>query len=189
MSSAPLAPTPTSTKIDGVAVLSLTMHGDDRGTFTEVFRQEWDTGVEPIQWNVVRSEAGVLRGVHVHVRHSDYLVVLQGEAEIGLRDLRPGSASYGAATVVRLSEDALRAVVIPPGVAHGFYFPRPSMHLYSVSHYWDTDDELGCCWDDPGLEIPWAPGAPALSPRDRDLPPLSALEARLRSAGQNGRGA
>lgn len=183
-----LPPPPSeSTPIDGVTVRTLAMHPDDRGCFTEVFREEWDGDVDPIQWNVVRSVGSVLRGVHVHVTHSDYLVLLQGEAQVGLRDLRPHSPTAGMSTAIHLSGSNLQALTIPPGVAHGFYFPQPSMHLYSVSHYWDLDDELGCRWDDPGLEIPWNPAAPLISARDRDLPSLNALEARLQSVWLDGR--
>src|SRR3972149_836293 len=81
----------------GVRLLPLEMNRDDRGVFTEVFRRSWDIGVEPVQWNFVTSQAGVLRGVHVHVRHVDYLIVLEGRASIGLRDLRRGSPPEGAA--------------------------------------------------------------------------------------------
>ena len=55
----------------GVVVRPLESHVDDRGTFTELYRQEWATGVSPIQWNAVRSDGGVLRGVHVHLPSSN----------------------------------------------------------------------------------------------------------------------
>src|SRR6266516_3223257 len=47
----------------GVELFPLEMHPDTRGCLTEIFRAEWDTGVSPVQWNVVSSQAGVLRGV------------------------------------------------------------------------------------------------------------------------------
>lgn len=71
--------------------------------------------------------------------------------------------------------DPSRAVVIPPGVAHGFYFPVPSIHIYSVTEYWDPADELGCQWSDPELGIPWDVRNPQISPRDAALPSLEAL--------------
>ena len=37
----------------GVVVRPLEAHGDERGTFTELYRLEWETGVAPIQWNAV----------------------------------------------------------------------------------------------------------------------------------------
>lgn len=163
----------------GAAVRALTMHADDRGVFTEVFRREWPTGVDPIQWNIVRSEPGVLRGVHVHVRHADYLLIVDGRATVGLRDLRTASPTFGLTTMLDLDASRLEALTIPPGVAHGFCFPVAAAHLYSVSHYWDTADELGCCWHDAGLEMTWPVDEPHVSPRDRDAHPLADLMREL----------
>jgi dTDP-4-dehydrorhamnose 3,5-epimerase len=140
----------------GVRRRPLTMHRDQRGTFTEIFRHAWHTGVTPVQWNAVSSGTGVLRGVHVHPRHDDYLIVLQGHASIGLRDLRQGSPTEGLAAVVDLRGDALTALGIPHGVAHGFYFHEPSVHIYAVSAYWDPSDELGCHWGRPCARDPVA---------------------------------
>lgn len=159
----------------GVEVFDLTPHADDRGVFTELFRAEWSSATEPIQWNAVRSKAGVLRGVHVHPVHADYLTVPSGHMTMGLCDLRPGSDTHGLATTIELGEDHPRAITIPPGVAHGFYFVADSLHVYAVSHYWDLADELGCRWDDPGLGIPWKHETAHISQRDADLPPLSEL--------------
>jgi dTDP-4-dehydrorhamnose 3,5-epimerase-like enzyme len=39
----------------GVQLRSLTMNKDNRGNLTEIFREEWDTGIKPIQWNVIYS--------------------------------------------------------------------------------------------------------------------------------------
>jgi dTDP-4-dehydrorhamnose 3,5-epimerase len=165
-----------------VGLTPLTPHRDERGTFTELFREEWGTGVGPVQWNAVESEAGVLRGVHVHPRHDDYLTVIRGCAIVGVRDLREGSPSEGAAACVELNAKHPTAISIPHGVAHGFYFQEPSMHIYAVSHYWDMADELGCRWDDPGLEIPWPQDEAHISDRDALLPSLEALLAEFRSA-------
>lgn len=151
------------------------MHSDERGVFTEVYREEWATGVRPLQWNVVRSRRGVLRGVHIHPRHDDYLMILSGRATVGLRDLRRGSDTYGLSATVDLTGDNIRAITIPHGVAHGFLFHEPTTHLYAVSHYWDTDDELACFWGDGGLGIEW-PFEPALvSERDAAAQSLEQL--------------
>jgi dTDP-4-dehydrorhamnose 3,5-epimerase len=159
----------------GVALRPLTTHADHRGGFTEIFRNEWDTGVQPIQWNAVHSSTRTLRGVHVHVVHDDYLILLQGQANVGLRDLRPDSPTRDLATLVPLSGQKPQALVIPRGVAHGFYFLEQSLHVYAVTEYWRPDDELGCRWDDPDLRIPWPVRDPILSNRDADLGSLSDL--------------
>jgi dTDP-4-dehydrorhamnose 3,5-epimerase len=154
-------------------------HGDERGQFVELYRREWNHGIEPVQWNAVWSEAGVLRGVHVHIRHDDYLTVPVGRASVGLRDLRRGSPTEGLATIVELGRDQPAALVIPHGVAHGFYFHEPSLHVYAVTEYWDPGDELGCNWADPELGIPWPVVTARVSDRDRAAQPLQALLAEL----------
>jgi dTDP-4-dehydrorhamnose 3,5-epimerase len=169
---------------EGLLVRQLEPHGDDRGTFVELHRQEWDTQIAPIQWNAVHSEPGVLRGVHVHPCHDDYLTVVRGRAIVGLRDLRDRSPSAGAAACIELSAERPAALTIPHGVAHGFYFPEASIHVYAVSHYWDQADELGCRWDDPALEIPWPQREARISTRDESLPPLAILLDELRAAWQ-----
>ena len=132
----------TATLPAGTMLRPLDAHRDPRGAFTELYRREWGMGVEPIQWNAVRSEAGVLRGVHVHIRHDDYLTVPVGRVSVGLRDLRRGSPTEGLAALVELGEERPAALVIPHGVAHGFYFHEASLHVYAVSEYWDPADEL-----------------------------------------------
>jgi dTDP-4-dehydrorhamnose 3,5-epimerase len=159
----------------GVTLFELEPHADSRGAFTELFRESWDTGVTPVQWNVVSSERNVLRGVHAHWRHLDYLSVVSGKATVGLHDLREGSPTEGLGTAVELASGTPAALVIPAGVAHGFYFSAPSLHVYSVSHEWDPSDELGCRWDDPGLDIPWPCTEPVVSERDERLGTLRAL--------------
>ena len=165
----------------GVRLRELEPHGDERGAFTELFRNSWELEVAPVQWNVVRSGANVLRGVHAHHRHSDYLTIVAGRATIGLHDLRGGSSTEGLGAAVQLDAASPAALVIPPGVAHGFYFPDSAIHVYAVSHEWDPSDELGCRWDDPGLGLAWPCRGPLLSPRDRALGPLSELRDAVRA--------
>jgi dTDP-4-dehydrorhamnose 3,5-epimerase len=164
---------------EGVKLIPLCSHADHRGAFTELFRQSW-TQVRPIQWNVVSSRKGVIRGVHVHVRHDDYLTLPVGKAAVGIRDLREGSPTEGRAAVIRLDADAPSVVVIPHGVAHGFLFLEDSLHIYAVTHYWDLADELGCRWDDPGLGISWPDKPLDLSERDANAPSLAKLLETLR---------
>jgi len=163
----------------GAGVRELTMHSDHRGSFTEAFRREWDMGIDPVQWNVVKSNAGTIRGVHVHPRHTDSLVVVSGTATIGLRDLREGSPTSQRSATFVLTGEQLSALLIPPGVAHGFLFHEPTITVYAVSRYWDTGDELACHWADPGLGIDWPFAPSSVSARDADAGTLNELLAQL----------
>jgi dTDP-4-dehydrorhamnose 3,5-epimerase len=166
----------------GVELHTLEPHADARGVFTELFRDSWGVGASPAQWNAVRTEQNVLRGVHVHWRHSDYLTLVAGRASVGLHDVREGSETEGAGAIVELGADEPAALVIPTGVAHGFFFHEPSIHVYAVSHEFDPTDELGCRWDDPGLAIEWPCSEPMLSERDRALGTLGELRVSWHAA-------
>ncbi|MFY9265882.1 MAG: dTDP-4-dehydrorhamnose 3,5-epimerase family protein [Solirubrobacterales bacterium] len=159
----------------GVRLLDLTTHPDDRGDFTELFREVWDPGLTPVQWNLIHSGANVMRGMNVHIKHTDYLVAVDGAMTLALSDLRSAAPTQGLAATVELSADPMRAVLIPPGVAHGFFFSEPTVLVHAVDRYWDLADELGCRWDDPALGIRW-PGEPAIvGDRDLELPSLDRL--------------
>jgi len=153
---------------NGVSMIPLTKNTDDRGSLVELFREEWlGADVAPIQWNYVSSKPNVLRGIHVHHTHYDYLYMADGMMQLVLVEARRKSASYGRSIVVELSATSPSGIVIPPGVAHGFYFPKKAVLIYGVSHYWDIDDEMGCYWNDPALTINWAAKKPLLSERDQ----------------------
>ncbi len=139
---------------------------DERGVFAEIYRGQWTDGEPVIQWNSVRSEAGVMRGVRVHPRHDDYLVVLDGFLQVGLRDLRPESRTFGATAIVELRGARLAVLKTPAGVAHGLYVAEPSLFLIGVTRYHDPDDDIPCRWDDPALEIPWPFSSAKVSPSD-----------------------
>jgi dTDP-4-dehydrorhamnose 3,5-epimerase len=151
---------------EGVVVRPLTVHADARGSLTEIYRREWGD-CDAVQFNWVNNRANVLRGVHVHVRHADHLVMVSGDMELGLHDLRPWSADFRRSCVLRLEAAEPIAVTIPPGVAHGFYFAKPAILVYATSTYWDAADELGCHWDAPELGLRWQAQDPVLSARDR----------------------
>lgn len=185
MNGAPLAAAAARDAQAGDEILAGTVlrpqivHRDARGTISEFQRAEWYASPAAIQWTLTASEAGVLRGVHVHLRHHDYFVLMQGRCDAALRDLRRGSPTEGR--VVQLVLDAARpmALSIPPGVAHGFYCPVPVHYALGVSEYYDLEDELGCHWRDPDLGIDWPVAEVRLSERDAALPRLRALMARI----------
>lgn len=166
---------------EGVEVRSLKPHADSRGVFTELFRGEWATGIVPVQWNAVHSKAGVLRGVHVHARHTDYLTVVAGAMLLGLYDLRPGSPTSGLSAMISLGESQPSAVTVPAGVCHGFYFATPSVHIYAVSEYWDGTDELSCRFDAPELGLSWPDARPILSDQDRLAGSFASMRAAFES--------
>ena len=193
-----------SSSLAGVSYGTLVRHGDERGSFRELWRSsafgpldpaatgETDDvrgGREPrfVQANVSVSAPGVLRGLHCHRRQLDYWVVLSGRAFVALVDVRPAVARSGPPHVETRELAPDDWVVIPAGVAHGFLALERLEVLYLVTNEYDGSDELGFAWDDPAVGVPWptlattADGRPILSERDRTNPPLEELLGRLRA--------
>jgi dTDP-4-dehydrorhamnose 3,5-epimerase len=180
--SRPGPPRVEGTRIAGVRLLRPAPIEDRRGSLVELCRLSWLGDTTIVQWNVVASGSNVLRGMHWHNLHWDLIAAVQGRLVIGLTDLRIGSPTELVAELIEVDAGAPAAVLIPPGVAHGFFSPDGSIVLYGVSRYWDPADELGVRFDDPALSLDWRlpPEGPVLSERDASLPPLSAAGERPR---------
>jgi dTDP-4-dehydrorhamnose 3,5-epimerase len=164
------------TDIPGVWFRELASFADDRGSFTETFRQTWLPAGDPlvVQSNLSRSKAGVLRGMHFHRSQTDWWVFLEGTAFVALCDLRIGSPARGTVAAETLdTANGLRALSIPPGVAHGFCAQSDVALQYMVTAYHDGSDESGFAWDDPDAAIAWPVAQPILSERDRSNPSLA----------------
>ena len=153
---------------EGVCLQNLIMNHDRRGWLTEVYRKSSHPSCQPIQWDAVSSHAGVLRGAHLHHKRSDFLLVMQGEMFVGLKDVRSNSTTYGLVSTLSLNATNQQLLIIPPGIVHGFYHEEPSTILYGMDFYWDSDDESVCFWQDAELGIPWPCKQPILSERDRN---------------------
>ena len=168
-------PKQLATSIHGVVLFELAPLHDERGSLTELCRFEWMAPIELPQWNLVKSEAGVLRGMHWHNHHHDLISPAEGTLLVGLSDLRRGSPTEGAAELLELDAQRPAAALVPPGVAHGLYSRERTVTLYAVSRYWDADDELGVVFDDPDLGVPWPVSRVdvVLSERDAALPRLA----------------
>jgi len=156
--------------------------GDERGSFTELWRasQTLEIGApDLVQGNLSRSRAGVVRGMHFHLHQADLWMVVDGRAAAATADLRDfptrGNGHVASQVMEMVRGDAL---YIPPLVAHGFWALDDLVLLYLVSREYDGTDEHGFAWDDPDAAIAWPSGEPMLSDRDRSNPNLAELAAR-----------
>jgi dTDP-4-dehydrorhamnose 3,5-epimerase len=169
-----------------VRLQPLNEHKDYRGSFTEIFQENWGTVLKPVQWSLVKSEANVFRGMHFHQRHDEYFCLIEGHCILGLRDLRPGSPTQHQSALFELFGEDPAALIFPLGMIHGWYFHTPSIHIQSVSEaYIDygPDDNWRCRWDDPELELPWGIENPILTDLAATAPSLRTLIAALESKG------
>ena len=170
-----------SEEIAQVVMVEPDVHGDERGRFVETYRREWlPLGREMVQANRSEKQAGAVVGLHYHLHQADYWYVLRGTARVVLHDLRLGSPTEGATSVLDLSGERDRGLFIPPGVAHGFASLTDVLLWYLVDGYYNPADELGLAWDDPEVGADWGVTGPVLSDRDRANPTKGALPPELR---------
>jgi dTDP-4-dehydrorhamnose 3,5-epimerase len=164
-----------SALIAGVYTVAMKVFGDTRGFFFETYRNSWVPGArEMVQGNCSFSSAGVLRGLHYHLKQADLWSVPVGAVRAVLYDFRTSSPTRGASQIVEMGQDNRVALYIPKGVAHGFLALKDSYMTYLVDELYDNSDELGILWNDPALGVEWGAGPnPSLSDRDRGNPKIA----------------
>jgi dTDP-4-dehydrorhamnose 3,5-epimerase len=109
-------------KIHDVIVKDLLKYVDDRGWLTELFRaDEVEDRYLPVMEYVSMTLSGIARGPHEHVSQADYFAFIgPSNFKIYLWDNRQDSPTYMVRQVLYAGEDALRTVIVPPGVVHAY---------------------------------------------------------------------
>jgi len=172
--------------IEGILVVTPRRIGDERGFFSEVFRQDaFDAAAGPtafVQDNHSRTaRAGTLRGLHGQrpPRAQGKLVrVIRGVVLDVAVDARAGSPTYGRHVALELSGENGRQLWIPPGFLHGFVTLSDDVEMiYKVTDFYSAEHDLAVAWNDPDLAVAWPPmaGDPLLSDKDRAAPRLKDL--------------
>ena len=148
--------------IEGLCVITQTVHGDKRGYFTETYNRrdmaEAGLNYEFLQDNQSSSTKGVLRGLHYQIRypHTKLVRVIRGEVYDAAVDVRRGSATFGKYYGIILTEDNHKQLLIPKGFAHGFLVLSDFAEFcYKCDDYWHPNDEGGIIYSDPEINIAW----------------------------------
>jgi dTDP-4-dehydrorhamnose 3,5-epimerase len=173
-------------ELPGVRVLSPVRHRDERGFFSEVWREDTlareGISCRFVQENHARSAAsGTVRGLHFQIGRAAQAKLIRcsrGSVFDVAVDIRHGSPTFGRHFATVLSEENWKQLYVPAGFAHGYCTLEPDTEvIYKVSAYYDPQAERGLAWDDPELAIAWpVSGAAAiLTQRDRQWPRLAEL--------------
>jgi dTDP-4-dehydrorhamnose 3,5-epimerase len=168
-----------------VSLIALKKHRDHRGSFTEIFRDQWGTVIKPVQWSHVESDANVLRGMHFHRRHDEYFCLIKGHCLVALKDIRPDSPTEGVSSTYELFGEDLAALAFPRGLIHGWYFFEASAHVQAVSESYSDygkDDNWGVSWKAPDLGIAWPEINPVLSERAENFSSVAQLKIMVSNA-------
>lgn len=166
------------TEIKDVYIIETKRFGDNRGYFSETYKQAdfEKAGLNYffVQDNQSKSKKGVLRGLHFQKQHpqAKLVRVLEGEVFDVAVDLRKSSKTYGKWVGVVLSADKGNMFMIPREFAHGFVvLSDTATFCYKCDELYHPEDEGGILWNDPEIGIKWPfQGDVLLSEKDKIHP-------------------
>ena len=148
--------------IEGLCVITPTVHGDTRGYFIETYNQkdmeEAGLTMTFVQDNQSCSTKGVLRGLHFQKQfpQGKLVRVIRGKVFDVAVDLREGSKTYRKWFGIELSEENKKQFYIPEGFAHGFLVLSDIAEFcYKCTDFYHPGDEGGLAWNDPEIGVKW----------------------------------
>lgn len=143
--------------IEGVRLRPLVRHEDERGSLAELLRSDWPEFTRFGQAIVTVNLPGVIRAWHWHTHQTDYAVVLSGTAKLPLYDAREGSPTRGTVEEHVLGDGNFAALLIPPGVYHGYktISAIPAVIVNFPDRVYDPSDEHRIPHDAPGIPYRW----------------------------------
>ncbi len=133
-------------ELPGVKTCDLKINPDERGFFSEVFRQDWKEllGDEWIkQANLSYSYPGIVRAWHRHRRGQiDSFLVLKGAMKIAAYDDKDGSPTKGKVVDIIGRGEKPQIIRIPGHYWHGTktVSGEPSLTIYFVNNLYDYND-------------------------------------------------
>lgn len=148
-------------QIEGVKLIPLKKHCDDRGYVMEVLRRDAPHFMDFGQAYISTCYPGIIKAWHCHRKQTDHFCVLSGMAKIGFYDDRPESPTRGEKMSVVIGDDNPLLVQIPPSVWHGQMClgGTTSVLLNIPTHLYDyaAPDEERRDPFDPAIGFDWLP--------------------------------
>ena len=174
----------TPLALDGVRLVEIERLADERGYFARLWcRQAFaDAGLAFTVEQTSASyndRAGTVRGLHFAwppAAEGKLVRCARGRMLDVLLDLRPHSPSYRQHLAVELDADSHRALLLPPGVAHGFQTLEDATEVhYMMDEAYRPGLGDGVRYDDPQFGIRWPLPVSSISERDRQYPDCDAV--------------
>ena len=152
------------TRLKDLVVIQRQVIGDERGFLARLFCAEqltsagWTWPISQIN-HTATAVCGTVRGMHYQVppkAEAKLVSCIRGAVWDVAVDIRHGSPTFLQWHAEELSAENLRAMLIPPGFAHGFLtLSEHAEVLYKTTDFWSKDCEGAIRWDDPQLAIHW----------------------------------
>jgi len=169
----------TRTDVDGVTVVDIEPHNDERGFFARSFcadefaKHGLDSTVAQVNF-AYNHARGTLRGMRRQVppfAEAKLVRCTRGAIFAVALEVRPGFATFGRQVTVELTAENRRALFLPPYVAHGFQTLADDTEvMYQVSGPYEPKGEQGFRWDDPEFNISWPLPITVISDKDAGWP-------------------
>jgi len=172
----------TQLNIDGLFLIEPSRFGDERGYFSELFRQDkfdaaTNTRLSFVQDNFSLSkEKGTVRGLHFQsppFGQGKLVRCSRGEIVDVAVDARKGSKTYGQHYKVVLSAENGLQLWVPEGFLHGFATLVDDCEIaYKVTNFYSSECDGNVLWNDPDLGIDWGidPATATISDKDKVAP-------------------
>ncbi|WP_218775295.1 dTDP-4-dehydrorhamnose 3,5-epimerase family protein [Collinsella vaginalis] len=149
------------TGIEGLKVVDLTLHGDERGWFKENYQRAKmvELGIPDlriVQNNIsFNAERGVTRGFHAEPWNK-FISIACGSVFGAWIDLRPG---HGFGAVYTRELEPSTAIYVPRGVANAFQcLEAGTAYTYLVDAHWSADLKSAYTFvnlADPEIAVAW----------------------------------
>ena len=167
--------------IPDVILCEPNVYGDERGYFSETFRQDklddfLGFNIGFCQDNESKSTFGVLRGLHYQLppySQAKLVRVIEGSVLDIAVDIRRESLTFGRHVAIELTGENKKQLFVPKGFAHGFVvLSKSAVFSYKVDNYYNPEFDRGIAFDDEKLGIDWKlkSGDLKLSIKDRSQP-------------------
>ena len=171
------------TKLKGCFLIKNTIHSDNRGHFTELFRSSNFNNLteqifQPVQTNLSLSHMGAVRGIHFSPAQNGqkkFVSCVNGRINDYLVDLRLGSDTYGQWQKIELTQQNSISIFIDSGIGHAFQaLEDNSIVVYHVDSEYSKSSEKAISIHDETINLVF--DMPIMHISDKDLRAPSLIE-------------
>ena len=169
-------------KLEGVILVQSSHFEDDRGYFSETYRQDkldnfFKNKIIFCQENKSFSHKNVFRGLHYQMppfAQSKLISVLSGSVSDVVLDIRKNSPTFGKSLIIHLDCINNKQLFVPRGLAHGFLVTSESAIIsYKVDNFYSKENERIINVKDQSLKLDLDFNSFNISKKDLEAPNLN----------------
>jgi dTDP-4-dehydrorhamnose 3,5-epimerase len=151
------------TNIKDCVLLKPKIFNDNRGRFSETYKNQPNSIIECKQINYSYSHKGVIRGIH-KTPYAKLITCALGQVFDVCVDLRKDSPTYLEHFGIKLNPESMQQLYIPKNCGHAFYSITESLVVYIQESLYDPNVDETFCYKN--YNIPWPDAAQIISEKD-----------------------